>query len=180
MSIENNIEYPLAYLITFTTYGTWLHGDKRGSVDKKHNQYGSPFAAPASALQRKEQGALKNPAFTLKQSQREIVLQAILKVCRFRRWFAHAAHVRSNHVHIVVSGEERPERMMADFKAYATRCIRTINRDKRLMKKCWTRHGSTKYLWTKESLASAIRYVKNEQGKVMAFGTTDNQSPERQ
>jgi len=26
-----------AYLITFTTYGTWVHGDERGSVDREHN-----------------------------------------------------------------------------------------------------------------------------------------------
>jgi hypothetical protein len=27
-------KYPLAYFITFTTYGTWLHGDPRGSFMK--------------------------------------------------------------------------------------------------------------------------------------------------
>ena len=27
---------PLGYLITFRTYGTWLHGDKRGSVNDIH------------------------------------------------------------------------------------------------------------------------------------------------
>jgi hypothetical protein len=29
---------PLAYFITFTTYGTWLHGNGAGSVDPAHNQ----------------------------------------------------------------------------------------------------------------------------------------------
>ena len=33
---------PLAYLITFRTYGTWLHGDARGSVDREHNVFGTP------------------------------------------------------------------------------------------------------------------------------------------
>jgi hypothetical protein len=33
---------PLAYLITFNTYGSWLHGDRRGSVDRFHNRYGTP------------------------------------------------------------------------------------------------------------------------------------------
>jgi hypothetical protein len=32
---------PLAYLITFRSYGTWLHG-KEGSVDRFHNVYGQP------------------------------------------------------------------------------------------------------------------------------------------
>src|SRR5262249_42685946 len=34
---------PLAYLITFRCYGTWLHGDERGSTDRHRNQYGTPF-----------------------------------------------------------------------------------------------------------------------------------------
>ncbi len=170
------MDYPIAYLITFTTYGTWLHGDERRSVDKEHNQYCSAFIAPVPGLNRKEKSALKNPPFTLGQSQRDTVLEAIFEVCKFRGWFAHAVHVRSNHVHIVVSGEEKPEKMMVNFKAYATRTIRTSGDNKTTIKKYWTRHGSTKYIWSKERLASAIRYVKSEQGKIMAFG----QSHERQ
>jgi hypothetical protein len=34
----NNTNLPLAYLITFRCYGTWLHGDERGSVDRFRNQ----------------------------------------------------------------------------------------------------------------------------------------------
>ena len=37
--VTKELRYPFAYFITFTTYGTWLHGDKRKSVDPKHNQY---------------------------------------------------------------------------------------------------------------------------------------------
>lgn len=164
------MEYPIAYLITFTTYGTWLHGDKRGSVDDEHNQYKNSFIAPSLVLQRKEQSALKNPPFMLGKRQREAVLEAILQVCKFRGWFAHAVHVRSNHIHILVSGEEKPEKIMIVFKAYATRAIRRCCKGQTIIKKYWTRHGSTKYIRTKESLASAIRYVKNEQGKMMSFG----------
>ncbi|MGQ0761444.1 MAG: hypothetical protein ACT4OT_05435 [Acidobacteriota bacterium] len=38
-------DFPLAYLITFRCYGTWLHGDERGSVDRKQNVYGTPKTA---------------------------------------------------------------------------------------------------------------------------------------
>ena len=37
---------PLAYLITFTTYGAWLHGRDIGSVDKHHNEPDTPFLPP--------------------------------------------------------------------------------------------------------------------------------------
>ncbi len=37
---------PLAYFITFTCCGTWLHGDERGSVDREHNTPGTPVLEP--------------------------------------------------------------------------------------------------------------------------------------
>jgi hypothetical protein len=39
----NDTDVPLAHLITFRCYGTWLHGDERGSVDRAHNRYRSPY-----------------------------------------------------------------------------------------------------------------------------------------
>jgi hypothetical protein len=37
-----NEQIPLGYLITFRSYGSWLHGDRRGSVDRFHNRFGTP------------------------------------------------------------------------------------------------------------------------------------------
>jgi hypothetical protein len=39
----NDTDSPLAYLISFRTRGTWLHGDERGAIDRFHNQYRSPY-----------------------------------------------------------------------------------------------------------------------------------------
>jgi REP element-mobilizing transposase RayT len=150
-----------------------MHGDKRGSVDKRHNRYGTAFLGQNCSRQMKEHSILKNQPLELTQQLRRAVLRAIIGVRDARKWFAHAVHVRSNHVHIVVSGKERPEKMMVDFKSYATRAIKRNNNMQKLIKKFWTQHGSTKYLWTKESLVSAIKYVKNEQGKMMEFGSTN-------
>jgi hypothetical protein len=41
-----NDHTPLAYFIMFRSYGTWLHGDSRGSVDRLHNTYGTPRLPP--------------------------------------------------------------------------------------------------------------------------------------
>ena len=172
---------PIACHITFTTYGTWLHGDKRGSVDKEHNSPGSDFVAPSGGRMRNELYVLKNLPVILNQNQREAVLKAVLQVCEFRGWIAHAVHVRSNHVHVVVSGVCKLGKMMTDFKAYATRAIKNCGSGHVGIKKYWTEHGSTKYLWTQEKLASTIEYVKYEQGEMMAFGGTNiKPSPERQ
>jgi hypothetical protein len=51
---DDNI-FPLAYLITFRCYGTWFHGDKRGSVDRrKFNSYGKPRTRPNVSLEEAE------------------------------------------------------------------------------------------------------------------------------
>ena len=34
----NDTDTPLAYFISFRIYGTWLRGDKRGSVDRFQNR----------------------------------------------------------------------------------------------------------------------------------------------
>ncbi|MDQ3490280.1 MAG: hypothetical protein M3449_04330 [Acidobacteriota bacterium] len=39
MTTWNDTDIPLAFLTTFRTYGTWLHGDKRGSIDRFHNVF---------------------------------------------------------------------------------------------------------------------------------------------
>ena len=41
--------WPLAYFLTWTTYGTRLYGDRRGSVDRAHNQRGTPVLATDAA-----------------------------------------------------------------------------------------------------------------------------------
>jgi hypothetical protein len=52
----NDTDTPLAYFISFRTYGTWLHGDERSSTDRFHNQYGSPFIPPNEKWQRSMNG----------------------------------------------------------------------------------------------------------------------------
>jgi REP element-mobilizing transposase RayT len=168
------MNYPLAYLITFTTYGTWLHGDKRGSVDENHNKYGDDYLPENKSFKQQDNKLLKDEIVVLDVKGREIVLEAILSQCGFRNWFAHSVHVRSNHIHIVISSVEKPEKIMSVLKAYSTRALRASGV---LRTKFWTKHGSTKYLWTKEKLDAAIKYVKDGQGKIMAYGYSEITEP---
>ncbi len=43
---------PLAYFITFTTYGSWLPGSVKGSADAEHNVYGTPWLEAAPERER--------------------------------------------------------------------------------------------------------------------------------
>jgi hypothetical protein len=85
---------PLAYLITFRSYGTWLHGEERGAVDRFHNQYGSAHVEPNQARLLQNQKRLKRVPVVLDPDQRESVEHAIRETCDIRNWLLHAINVR--------------------------------------------------------------------------------------
>jgi REP element-mobilizing transposase RayT len=154
---------PVAYLITFRTYGTWLHGDKRGSVDDDHNAFNSPMLSPNAPLRAAMVAQLKHKAVTLNARQRRIVEQTVDEVCRYRDWTLHARQARSNHVHILVSADASPEYVMGSLKSWCSRRLREQGVTD-VACPIWSRHGSTKYLWNDRSLREAGRYVLEAQG----------------
>lgn len=163
MRIWDDNEFPLAYLITFRTYGTWLRGDERGSIDRYHNQFRGPRVPANSVIQKQHNAKLKSEPVLLDARQRPIVEAAIREVCDFRGWKLSAINVRTNHAHTVVEAATEPERVMKDFKAYSTRALRTaalwnFNHSP------WVDGGSKRYLWSEISVANACEYVVNGQG----------------
>jgi REP element-mobilizing transposase RayT len=158
---------PLGYFITFSTYGTWLHGRSPGSVDREHNAVGTAFLPPDPDLEAARRKSLRQEPYSLDEARRAVVLRTIREVAAHRGWKLWGVHVRTNHVHVVVTAPDRPEKVMADFKAWASRRLReafdeSADRDR------WTQHGSTRWLNTEESLAAAIGYALDEQGEKMA------------
>ena len=109
--------FPLAYLITFRTNGTWHHGDERGSVDRRSfNRYGAPKIPTSSNLVRDEKFLQKYDSFLLDEQQRAFVEHAIKDVCSHRAYDLFAVNARSNHVHSVVKAQAAPEKVAEAFK----------------------------------------------------------------
>ncbi len=158
---------PLAYFISFTAYGTWLHGRDPGSVDHDHNQVGESFLPPDPEAERTEGERMTQPPYSLDGDRRAVVLETIREVAGHRGWSLWAVHVRSNHVHLVISAQATPEKVMADLKAYASRRLRE-KLNEPADRKRWTEHGSTRYLWKEEQVEAAVDYVLNRQGAPMA------------
>lgn len=97
-------EFPLAYLITVRTYGTWLHGDERGSVDAHgQNIYGTPRIQENDNLQKLMVEEMRAEPFTLDREQIAVVDAEIREVCQRREYLLRALNVRTNHFHAVVS-----------------------------------------------------------------------------
>lgn len=153
---------PLAYLITWTTHGTWLHGDPRGSADREGgNTPGTPYLSRNDSRSEFERSELNAPAVIMDQTSRATVARTIRDHCDHRGWRIHALNVRTNHVHVVVTAPVPPEKIMGEFKAWASRRLREDG----LIEpgKVWTRHGSTRYLNDETSVHGAIRYVRDGQ-----------------
>ena len=142
-----------------------MHGDDKGSVDRKHNQVGSPGVEGDSIRRALEQQAMHDLPFVLTSDSLTSVLESLREVCSHSHWILLAAHVRANHVHAVVESEMQPERIMTAFKSYSSR---NLNRLGEANRKRWARHGSTKWLWNDDQVRRAIPYVMDEQGTPMA------------
>lgn len=155
---------PLAYLITFRAYGTWLHGDQGGSVDRFHNQFGAPLISPNERWRKHNRSLLIEAPFKLDSRPRALVKKAIQETCTIRKWEFWITNVRTNHVHTVVSALCKPEIILAAFKANATRMLREAAYW-RSRKSPWVEKGSKKYLWTENDVINAVAYVEYDQGK---------------
>jgi REP element-mobilizing transposase RayT len=156
--------FPLAYLITFTTYGTRLHGDPRGSVNREHNRHQEPCLQQNAQIQNWQTGTLKVPPLKLDRAGRLAVHEAIEAVLDNNSWELRALNVRTNHVHVVIAADTEPEPIMNSLKSWATRRLKCagVNRPNGTY---WTRHGSTEYLWTPDAVSAACRYVIENQGE---------------
>ena len=163
----------MRYLITFSCYGAHLHGDEKGSVDRKHHRFGSPSLDVDPVWTNRERQSLQDAPYLLDDdARRAIVLNALQRVCEHRKSTLLAAHVRTTHVHVVVESGEEPEKIMIAFKAYASRDLNLVeSREKR-----WTRHGSTRWLLSDEQVQRAIGYVVDEQGSPMAVYRAESEA----
>jgi hypothetical protein len=148
----------MRYFISSACYGVHLHGHESGSVDRRHNVPGSRLVEA-------------NPERVAVKRQPMDQAPDCL-VCFDRGWSLWAAHVRTNHVHVVVEADVRPEKVMNAFKSYASRGLNRLEIDGGDRKR-WARHGSTRWLWKDEDVQEAIRYVVSGQGEPMEVYPTD-------
>jgi REP element-mobilizing transposase RayT len=156
---------PLAYLLTWTTYGTWLPGDRRGWATRKRG-----IKPPDPAKESEAKSRMTEAACRLDERQRRVVETTIAEHCGRRRWKLLAVNCRTNHVHVVVAADEHPDRVRDQMKAWCTRMLNTP-RAKRTSgeseiarrRRWWTQGGSGRYLNDVDSVEAAILYVRDAQ-----------------
>lgn len=107
---------------------------------------------------------MKHARYTLTQEEAFILLDAIQEVCLCRGWGLTAAHIRSTHTHAVVDTAAPPQRVIGDFKAYASRRLNMVN-DRAIR---WAAGGNAARLSSREAIEAAANYVADQQGEPMA------------
>src|SRR5437667_11495164 len=108
------------WLITWTTYGTWLPGARAGFVSQVrdehgeqviHNVPGTPFDADMPELEAFARSQMKGPPVYLEQSAADAMIHQYRETAHVRGWGLEAASVMVNHTHLVVGalGDPAPQ-----------------------------------------------------------------------
>ena len=151
----------IACLITWTTYGTWLHGDARGWVQKGI----SGIQEPNPEREHQARALMAESEVRLTSAQRVIIEETIRDHCRRRGWVLHAVNARSNHVHVVVTAERDPEAVRDQLKSWCSRKLSDhAGLTEAVARKAGRRHwftegGDIQKIDEEEHLQNAIHYV---------------------
>ena len=158
---------PLAYFLTWPTYGTWLPGDERGWVE-----YRRGFQLPDAARKRAATARMAEEACLLNGDERKLVEATIAQHCRIRNWALHAVNCRSNHVHVVVTASMHPDVVRDQLKAWCSRRLAehqqqmnstASQHNPAVRQRWWAQRGSKRYINDADSLEAAILYVRDVQ-----------------
>ena len=142
----------LAYLLTWTTYGTWLQGDKRGYVkDGRILEDNQTLLELCKGLQ-------KGQSVKLTKREKEIVRGAILTESQRIRQNLEALAVCTNHIHLAARPCDKSiERIVSMYKSAATRTLRSVGRSGPV----WTTGFHKRFCFTGDELARKIEYIQN-------------------
>jgi hypothetical protein len=165
---EGPLPEPLAYFLTWATYGTWLPGDERGWVEyRKGWQEADEVVERIAGLAMNEEGCV------LDQEQRALVERTVREHCAIRRWTLHAVNCRTTHLHVVVTANRHPDEVREQLKAWCTRRLKELEVERAktpslarrvsIREQWWAERGSKRYINDPDSLEAAIVYVRDGQ-----------------
>ena len=139
------------YMVTWTTYGTWLPGDKRGYVRQGKIMPGDPKILKAS------QSLQKAATVTLDSEQKAIIRRAILQEAQKIGHTIEALAVCTNHIHLVAYPCEKPiESIVSRYKNVAMFALQKDGPVRRI----WTRGFDKRFCFNEKSMKQRIEYVK--------------------
>ena len=140
----------LGYMVTWTTYGTWLQGDERGWVKK------GKILGASKGLEQANREKQSDDGVRLKKGQREVVRSAIVQEAKRIGEKVLAMSVWSNHVHVVIEGGNKPvDKVVSRLKNAEYYALREHGVQRRV----WTKGYDKRFYFDEKSLHERIEYV---------------------
>ena len=140
----------IGYMVTWTTYGSWLQGDNRGYVKDGKILPGNQQILLANRRLKRSETIKVNP------EQRAIVHQAILDEAKRIGQKIDAIAVCEHHVHIVARPcQESIPQIVSRYKNVAMFALYKNAQIGRI----WTRGFDKRFCFTEEDLKHRIDYV---------------------
>ncbi len=166
------------WLLTWTTYGSWLPGDPRGFVGNvrdidgdqvRHNIPGTPYDADIPALTNYVRENMTGPPVALSKLDADALIKQYLETARIRQWSLCAASVMFNHTHEVIGvpGDPDPQLLLETCKRWATRALLKI-RALPPNGEFWTVNGSKRKLPNQQAVHGGVIYVVRKQPNPLA------------
>ena len=142
----------IAYMIIWTTYGTWLQGDERDYV--KDGQ----ILPPNQSLENSNKQNLSKKPVRLSLTHQKIVQETILQMAKQLNQKIFALSVSSAHVHILAEYIPMPIGLVVrHYKGAVQSALRKIG----LSGNIWTKGFDKRYCFDERSLRNRIDYVES-------------------
>ncbi len=140
----------IAYMLTWTTYGTWLQGDERGYVKDGKTLHANP------RLNTSNYNALKRKPVFLSDNQRFVVKNGICQEASRVDQRIYALTVQYNHIHLILGRTgDTIESAAHRYKRAATYVLRKMG----IEGKIWTKGYDKRYCYKQNDLNARIEYV---------------------
>ena len=144
----------VGYMLTWTTYGTWLPGDQRGYVKD-----GQILPGDIRTLERNKKRQ-KSSIVKLDITEKEIVSKIILAEAKRIGHQIEACIVFSNPVHLVARpNSESIEEVVGRYKSVTTRALWQHG----LKGRIWTKGYDKRFCFSEKEFTARIKYVQNHQ-----------------
>jgi REP element-mobilizing transposase RayT len=170
---SNAVNYqgrPLAYHITFGTYGTRLHGDPRGTVDREHNQFGEPILGPDPERQREEASRLNFEPVYFTLEQREFIESVIPSICERGGWQYVICAAGPDHVHVCLSAPDIPgDRIETWLKRWLTEQL-SARWPLLPGARWWAKNGSVKWIFDEAYFRNVKQYIADQRASAATRG----------
>lgn len=141
----------VGYMLTWTTYGSWLPGDER-----KYTQNGKVLDGNKKIYNHSRK-IQKSATVKLTKKEKSIVEQTIINEAKNIGQQLEAIAVCSNHVHVVFRWSYHPvKEVVSRYKNVSMFALHNIGRTGRI----WTRGYYTRFCDQEQVFTGQIEYVK--------------------